>query len=74
MEKSEGKETVYYNETKPNSNAPLSERTMSLADRLSFMEAKKKELESFFENQVWLFDDAANAPADRVLKARFILT
>ena len=74
MEKSEGKETMYYNETKPNSNAPLSERTMSLADRLSFMEAKKKELESFFENQVWLFDDAANAPADRVLKARFILT
>ena len=75
MGKSEGKETMYYNnETKPSSNAPLSERTMSLADRLSFMEAKKKELESFFENQVWLFDDAANAPADRVLKARFILT
>ena len=38
------------------------------------MEAKKKELESFFPNQVWLFDDADNAPADRVHKARFILT
>ena len=74
LEKSEGKETMYYNEAKATSNAPLSERNMSLDDRLSFMEAKKKELESFFQNQVWLFDDADNAPADRVLKARFILT
>ena len=74
LEKSEGRETMFYNEAKPNSNAPLSERNMSLDDRLSFMEAKKKELESFFQNQVWLFDDADNAPADRVLKARFILT
>ena len=73
LEKSEGKETMYYNEAKATSNAPLSERNMSLDDRLSFMEAKKK-LESFFQNQVWLFDDADNAPADRVLKARFILT
>ena len=74
LEKSAGKETMYYNEAKATSNAPLSERNMSLDDRLSFMEAKKKELESFFQNQVWLFDDADNAPADRVLKARFILT
>eukprot|EP00435_Cladocopium_sp_Y103_P067059 s369_g29.t1 len=74
LDKSEGRETMYYNETKINSNAPLSERTMSLDDRLAFMDAKKKELESFFQNQVWLFDDAENAPADRVLKARFILT
>ena len=74
LEKSEGKETMYYNEAKATSNAPLSERNMSLDDRLSFMEAKKKELESFFQNQVWLFDDADNAPADRVLKARVILT
>eukprot|EP00435_Cladocopium_sp_Y103_P007119 s2224_g2.t1 len=74
MEKSEGKETMSYNETKIDSNAPLSERTMSLADRLSFLEAKKKELESFFQNKVWFFDDAENAPAERVLKARFILT
>ena len=65
---------MYYNEAKATSNAPLSERNMSLDDRLSFMEAKKKKLESFFQNQVWLFDDADNAPADRVLKARFILT
>eukprot|EP00435_Cladocopium_sp_Y103_P032566 s1782_g8.t1 len=74
LEKSEGKETMYYNETKISSNAPLSERTMTLDDRLAFMDAKKKELESFFQNQVWLFDNAENAPADRVLKARFILT
>ena len=39
---------MYYNEAKTTSNAPLSERNMSLDNRLSFMEAKKKELESFF--------------------------
>ena len=74
LEKSEGKESMFYNETKPTSNAPLSERNMNLDDRLAFMEAKQKELESFFQNQVWLFDDDKNAPADRILKARFILT
>ena len=31
----------------------LKERRMTLADRLAFMEAKKKELESFFQNDVW---------------------
>ena len=51
----------------------LSERTMSMADRVSFMEAKKKELDSFFQNDVWIYDDAANAPKERILKAHFIL-
>ena len=55
------------------SDAPVTERNLSLDDRLTFMEAKKKELESFFNNEVWLFDDASNAPVERVLKARFIL-
>ena len=77
MEKSDGKETMFYNEDNVNSqttsNAPVTERNLSLDDRLTFMEAKKKELESFFNNEVWLFDDASNAPVERVLKARFIL-
>ena len=52
----------------------LNERTMSLADRLAFMEAKKKELESFFQNDVWeMVQDDGAIPSDRVLKAHFTL-
>eukprot|EP00434_Breviolum_minutum_P021113 symbB.v1.2.018628.t1/scaffold1494.1/size117378/12 len=67
-EKSEGFETV-------NSVAegPINERYMSLADRKLFTEAKQKELESFFNNQVWHFSPASEADPQRVLKARFLL-
>ena len=33
----------------------LNERRMSLSGRLAFVEAKRKELESFFVNNVWEF-------------------
>eukprot|EP00435_Cladocopium_sp_Y103_P056576 s2481_g19.t1 len=46
---------------------------MSISDRLAFKEAKQKELESFFQNHVWIFDEATNARPDRVLRAKFIL-
>ena len=46
QDKSFGAETIYLQEDK--TNAPLSERTMSLSDRLAFKEAKQKELASFF--------------------------
>ena len=52
----------------------VSERHLSLADRLSFTKAKQKGLESFFTNNVWTFDDPKNAPSKRILTARFILT
>ena len=51
----------------------LSEKNMSAADRLAFWEAKKKELESFFQNDVWTYDDAENATPGRILKGHFIL-
>ena len=51
----------------------LSEKNMSTADRLAFWEAKKKELESFFQNDVWTYDDAENASPGRILKGHFIL-
>ena len=51
----------------------ISERHMSLSDRMAFIQAKRKELQSFFDNQVWEFDDLANAPEGRVLSAHFIL-
>ena len=52
----------------------LNERQMTVADRLAFMEAKKKELESFFQNDVWeMIHDDGSTPQDRILKAHFIL-
>ena len=52
----------------------LSERNMSLEDRLAFLTAKRKELESFFQNDVWeLVYDDGSIPPDRILKAHFIL-
>ena len=71
QDKSFGAETIYLQEDK--TNAPLSERTMSLSDRLAFKEAKQKELASFFQNDVWVFDEEANARPDRILRAKFIL-
>ena len=60
-EKKKGKDEVY-------------ERYMSVADRQAFMKAKIKELESFFKNEVWLYDHEKNADPSRILKAHFILT
>ena len=51
----------------------LDERTLSLSDRLSFQEAKRKELASFFQNSVWDFDVESSVPLGRLLKAHFIL-
>ena len=62
-----------YVEKKKNNPSNLSERSMSLADRLLFMEAKRKELRSFFENDVWTMVDENRAEPQRVLKAHFIL-
>ena len=55
------------------SNQPLNERYMSLEDRMTFREVKMKELQSFFDNSVWQFDNGKNVPADRVLTGKFIL-
>ena len=51
----------------------LSEKNMNTADRLAFWEAKKKELESFFQNDVWEYDESSNATPGRILKGHFIL-
>ena len=39
----------------------VSERHLSLDEKLQFQNAKQKELRSFFENQVWQFDTTANS-------------
>ena len=51
----------------------IDEKSLSLADRLLFLEAKRRELESFFTNQVWEFSTLDEAPPERVLKSHFIL-
>ena len=62
-----------YIEPKTKDKNNLGERKMSLADRLAFTEAKRKELTSFFQHDVWEFCDPQQAASDRVLKAHFIL-
>ena len=62
-----------YVEPKSKDKNNLNERQMSLADRLAFTEAKRKELTSFFEHDVWEFCDPQQADSNRVLKAHFIL-
>ena len=55
-------------------SADLSERKMTLEDRLSFMEGKKAELMSIFENGVWEVElDPQKVDHSRVMRARFVL-
>ena len=68
---SDGYSTYVEPKTKDKNN--LDERKMSLADRLAFTEAKRKELTSFFQHDVWEFCDPQQAVSDRILKAHFIL-
>ena len=47
----------------------LSERSMFLADRLAFLQAKEKELTSFVENDVWVFDTMTEDKLPRIIRA-----
>lgn len=51
----------------------LTERSMTLHERELFMQAKVKELKSFFENGVWEFSTAAEADPSRTLSSRLLL-
>ena len=51
----------------------VSERHLTLEQKLLFQAAKRKELQSFFENQVWEFDKASNADPARTMTARMLL-
>ena len=50
-------------------NSSINERLLSPDDRAKFQEAKSKELQSFFENQVWEFDCVESAQPERRLTA-----
>ena len=51
----------------------LSEKKLSVHDRALFQEAKKKELQSFFENDVWQFQTVKEAVPERTLTSRMLL-
>ena len=50
----------------------VSERDMGMKERSAMSTAKSDELQSFFDNQVWLHTKTIDE--DRTLKARFVLT
>ena len=52
---------------------PVEEKNLNLDDRLAFMQARRLELSSFFQNAVWSFDNESSASPDRILRARFVL-
>ena len=68
------KQQVRYEKKKVEKNkSNLSERTMTLHERELFMQAKVKELKSFFEHGVWEFSTAEEADASRTLSSRLLL-
>ena len=55
-------------------SADLNENRMTLDDRLAFLEGKKNELSSIFENGVWEIElDPQSVDHNRVMRARFVL-
>lgn len=59
---------------KKQSKKVVSERDLNVEERALFQAAKAKELQSFFEHEVWTFDVEANADSSRTLTARMLLT
>ena len=51
----------------------LTERTMTPEERAQFKGAKVKELQSFFDNQVWAFETTKEAEPSRTLTSRMLL-
>eukprot|EP00435_Cladocopium_sp_Y103_P037857 s79_g10.t1 len=59
---------------KKDNEADLKESRMTVEGRLTFLTAKKAELQSIFENGVWQLElEPEKAEASRILKARFVL-
>eukprot|EP00435_Cladocopium_sp_Y103_P030130 s3673_g7.t1 len=52
----------------------VTEKNLTVDEKVRFQEAKCCESRSFFEHEVWTFDTASNADAARTLTARMLLT
>ena len=58
---------------KDQNNSDLSERNMSLEDKLLFQKAKMDELRSFFTDGVWSYQTTREADPQRTLTSRMLL-
>ena len=65
--------TKKFRQQKKVDKGDISERHLTLDQKLQFQAAKQKELQSFFENQVWEFDSVSNADPARTMTARMLL-
>eukprot|EP00438_Fugacium_kawagutii_P009740 Skav214264 [mRNA] locus=scaffold1877:74991:79319:+ [translate_table: standard] len=61
-------------QTKKQGKKVVNERELTADQRALFQAAKCKELKSFFENDVWIFDTASNADPSRTLTSRILLS
>ena len=59
---------------KKTNSKTVDERRLDVDQRALFQAAKAKELQPFFQNDVWIFDTDANADPSRTLSARMLLT
>ena len=50
------------------------EKQLTADERAQMVEAKKKELESYFQNAVWQFTDLEQEPGGRMVTARWVLS
>ena len=58
---------------KKKASSELSEHGLTMHEREQFMQAKIKELRSFFENGVWEFSSVRDADPQRTLTSRMLL-
>ena len=66
--------TMINRQTKKQAKKVVLERDLTVDERAQFQQAKCKELQSFFENDVWTFDVESNADPARTLTARMLLS
>ena len=62
-----------YEQKKVKKDGSINERNLTAEERAKFMEAKVKELKSFFENGVWKFSSTTESDESRTLSSRMIL-
>ena len=62
-----------YEQKKVKKDGSINERNLTAEERAKFMEAKVKELKSFFENGVWEFSSTTVSDESRTLSSRMIL-
>ena len=65
---------IYVNREMAKRKNEVREKTLTVDEREQFIEGKKKELESFFGNNVWQFASDEDIATGRIVTARWVLT